>query len=512
MNENQFSPAQPHREDSFDIAVRGFNRQQVMEYMARSNQLLANLEQNLALARADVQRARSDAEHAEAEAERLRSLPPVETKAKPVHEEMSDRLSQILRLAAEEAEQDRANATAEITALRNESRAEAERMVNEARAEAERDLTEAREQAEQELNQAREAAAQALAEARETANQELLAAHAEADRLQSEAARRSEELINEAQRRAGAVDEMSDQRLETLTATHGEAVLRLGQIRDVLADLLDRDAAAGSLAQVVEAVMAPPESARAIDTRAELEDGRSGSIEEVPDDVYAASVEIQPEVQDEDDVEPPAHPDTVPNQRALIDDDRLAGPPPVVMELDPEQLERLSASSILTDSEPEPVNEPESVGEAESEPESELVAEPESQPEPVGEPESQVEAEDESEREAASEPVAPSGDEVTPVESESVGEPGDESRAEQAEQAERAQDDETKPVEGTADTAVQEAVVLDGETVDPDQTSVHEPIAPTAVHEAVQAEVLVEEGKGKPNGKTNGRSRTTART
>jgi F0F1-type ATP synthase membrane subunit b/b' len=248
-----------YREDSFDTAVRGYNRQQVLEYMSRSSQLLASLEQKLAVARADVQRARSETERAEAEAERLRAA---QIEAKPVHEEVSGRLSQILRLAAEEADQERALADEEITKLRADSQAESERLISEARAEAEQELAEARDTAERELAAARETAERELADARARAEADVRAAQEEAERIRIASEEHSTALLDDAARRAGAVNEVSDQRLDTLTATHGEAVLRLGQIRDVLADLLDRDAAAGSLAEVVDAVMAPPPGVR----------------------------------------------------------------------------------------------------------------------------------------------------------------------------------------------------------------------------------------------------------
>ena len=243
MDENLPASSGHNREDTFDTAVRGYNRAQVHEYMARTSQLVASLEQNLNLARAEAERARADADAAHAELERARLA---QAEAKPVHEEVSGRLSQILKLAAEEADQERATAEAEIAKLRAESQAEAERLVEEARAEAEHDLTVARETAEREL-----------ADARAQSEQDLTAAREEAERLRSVSVQQADELLDEAQRRAGAVNDVSSQRLETLTATHGEAVLRLGQIRDVLADLLDRDAAAGSLAQVVEAVISP---------------------------------------------------------------------------------------------------------------------------------------------------------------------------------------------------------------------------------------------------------------
>jgi cell division septum initiation protein DivIVA len=246
MDENL--PVNPgtHREDSFDSAVRGYHRGQVDEYVARSNQLLATLEQHLAVARSDAQRAQTEAARTRDEIERLR----VEhAEAKPVHEEVSGRLSQILRLAAEEADQERATAEAEIAKLRSESQAEAERAVAEARAQAEHVVATARQTAEQEL-----------ADARAAADRDLTSARQEAERLRLASVRQTQDLLDEARRRATAVNEVSNHRLETLTATHGEAVLRLGQIRDVLADLLDRDTAAGSLSEMVESVLAPEEN------------------------------------------------------------------------------------------------------------------------------------------------------------------------------------------------------------------------------------------------------------
>ncbi|MDP9827451.1 ATP synthase F0 subunit B [Kineosporia succinea] len=249
--------------------MRGFNRQQVMEYMARTHELLTTLERQLAVARADGQRARAGAEAAVAEAERLRaqveelnSVP----KPQPVHAELSDRMAQILRLANEEAEQERSRASDEIIRLRQDTQAEAERIVTQARAEAEREVEQARGTAVQELNIARDTASRELADARQTAEHELNRARAEAeititsarteaDQLRLDSVRHAEHLIDDAQRRSGAVNGLAAQRLDALTGTHGEAVSRLAQIRDVLSQLLVADASAGSLSAAVEAAM-----------------------------------------------------------------------------------------------------------------------------------------------------------------------------------------------------------------------------------------------------------------
>lgn len=271
MDENLPASSGSHREDSFDIAVRGYHRVQVQEYMARSNQLLATLEQHLSVARAEAERARAEAEQHKSELERVKSEVPA---AKPVHEELSGRLSQILKLASEEAAQERETAGSEIAKLRADAQETAAR-----------DLAEARREAEETVRLARETGDRELAEARREAEAAMASAKEEADRLRLASVRQTQELLDEAQRRAGAVNEVSHQRLETLTATHGEAVMRLGQIRDVLHDLLDRDVAAGSLAQVVESVVHPPKSVEPIP---------APTLEPLPGTSATAAVEAAP--------------------------------------------------------------------------------------------------------------------------------------------------------------------------------------------------------------------------
>lgn len=269
MDENRpVAPGAP-REDSFDIAVRGFNRQQVLEYMARTHELLTTLERQLAVARAEVQRARAGADAAAADAQRLhKELEELRAAPKPVpvHTEVSDRMAQILRLASEEAEQERNRAGEEISRLRSETQAECERLVGHARHEAELELEQARSTARQELGAARDTANRELTEARQSAEADLTrarseaeititSARTEADQLRLDSVRHAENMIEDAQRRSGAVNGLAAQRLDALTGTHGEALSRLGQIRDVLSQLLAADAAAGSLADAVEAAM-----------------------------------------------------------------------------------------------------------------------------------------------------------------------------------------------------------------------------------------------------------------
>jgi len=237
--------------------------------MARTHELLTSLERQLAVARAEVQRARAgadaaaaDAQRLHAELEELRAAP----KPVPVHTEVSDRMAQILRLASEEAELERSRAGEEISRLRTDTQAECERLVGQARADAERELEQARATARAELGTARETANRELTEARQSAEADLNRARAEAeitvtsarteaDQLRLDSVRHAEHLIEDAQRRSGAVNGLAAQRLDALTGTHTEALSRLGQIRDVLSQLLNADSAAGSLSDAVEAAM-----------------------------------------------------------------------------------------------------------------------------------------------------------------------------------------------------------------------------------------------------------------
>ncbi|MBT0768082.1 hypothetical protein KIH74_04060 [Kineosporia sp. J2-2] len=237
--------------------------------MTRTHDLLTTLERQLAVARAEGQRARAGADAAVAEAQRLRNENEelrAAPKPVPVHTEVSDRMAQILRLANEEAEQERNRARDDIARVQSETKAEIERLLAQTHAEAEREIEQARALARQELNSARETANREMTEARQTAEADLSRARAEAeititsarteaDQLRLDSVRHAEHLIDDAQRRSGAVNGLAAQRLDALTATHSEALVRLTQIRDVLGQLIGADAAAGSLSAAVEAAM-----------------------------------------------------------------------------------------------------------------------------------------------------------------------------------------------------------------------------------------------------------------
>jgi hypothetical protein len=266
------------QEDSFEVVMRGYNKRQVDDYVLQCQHHIRDLAQRLALSEQEIARVRADAAMAIEKAS-----------AKPVHEEVSERLAQILRLANEEAERERASAAEEIGALRAEALAEintrrdqaqqeAEAMCSQAVAEAEarraqaqaetealRQRTEAetdamREVAERETVQMRAEAAAApdrvLGEAQAAAEDEIARARAEvqgleetarseSERLVLTAQQRADRLIGEAEYRANAVNTVLGGRLEILTSTHADVVRRLMDLGSVLADVLGREKQAG---------------------------------------------------------------------------------------------------------------------------------------------------------------------------------------------------------------------------------------------------------------------------
>ncbi|MFD0853307.1 hypothetical protein ACFQ07_13785, partial [Actinomadura adrarensis] len=78
------------REETFEIVMRGYNRRQVDEYIARSQNQIRELENRLARALKDVERTRQE-------------MAEVREARKPTGDDLSDRLRQIINLAEDEA-------------------------------------------------------------------------------------------------------------------------------------------------------------------------------------------------------------------------------------------------------------------------------------------------------------------------------------------------------------------------------------------------------------------------
>ncbi|MGS2644953.1 hypothetical protein [Streptosporangium sp. LJ11] len=277
-------------EDSFEVALRGYSRRQVHEYMDRHRHQIRDLEERLARAIDQAEQGRIEL----AEARRRLSDAPQD------YDELGQRLSQILKLGEEEATSKKQVAEAEAIKLRDDAAAEAERLINSARGRAEGILNAAQQEAERRVAEATAAAEQMLAQAGNDAEETLNAARTEseetlrgarteADRMVTSARNEAERTVQEAraeadatlsaagaeaeatvraantdahstlstaQQRAAALDETTGRRVVYLTDTHHEVMRRLHEMSSVLGDLLHREAAAGAL--IDEGSVLPP--------------------------------------------------------------------------------------------------------------------------------------------------------------------------------------------------------------------------------------------------------------
>ncbi|MBP2708128.1 hypothetical protein JOL79_30550 [Microbispora sp. RL4-1S] len=244
-------------DDSFEVVMRGYSRRQVHDYMIRTRNQIRDLEERLARTIDQAEQGRIEL----AEARRKMAESPQNP------DELGERLSQILKLAHEEAAANKEASEAEANRLRDNAAAEAERLVTSAREQADAIRTAAQEEAERRVADATASAerllAQAGADAEETlgaaraeADETLRAARAESERTLADARGQAEAMLSAAQQRVNSLDEHTGRRVAYLTDTHTEVVRRLTEVESVLGDLLHREAAAGPL--IDEAAVLPP--------------------------------------------------------------------------------------------------------------------------------------------------------------------------------------------------------------------------------------------------------------
>jgi cell division septum initiation protein DivIVA len=240
MNENSdLLPNLLHEE--FEMQMRGYSRRQVDDFVARRNAEIRELEQRLARTLDESEQLRRE----------LSTVRQQALGSRPAHEEVSERIAQILKLADDEANAQRNKADDEIARLRTDAQQETERVRTETREQADRLLTAAQEQAERTISAAR-------AEADKTRT----AAHAETDRLTSETRKKADaalanakaqakKVLDEATARATAIHDGAERRLNLLSTRHTETVRRLEDILDGVQGLVSAEAARMSLEEEV---------------------------------------------------------------------------------------------------------------------------------------------------------------------------------------------------------------------------------------------------------------------
>ncbi|GAA3786900.1 hypothetical protein GCM10022226_01360 [Sphaerisporangium flaviroseum] len=281
-NQHDSFPDMMQEDLGFEVVMRGYSRRQVHDHMVRTRNQIRDLEERLARAIDQAEQGRIEL----ADARRRLAEAPQD------YDELGQRLSQILKLAEEEAISKREAAAADAAKVREEAAAESERILNAAQTEAERGVEEARNAAERLLAQAGSDAEETLGAARAESEETLRNARAEADRALTSAQHEAERLVADAnaqaeatlasanaeaeatlkaaraeagdtlaaaQKRAESLDEHTGRRVTFLTDTHTEVMRRLGEMGSVMTDLLRREGEAGPL--IDESTVLPPRPA-----------------------------------------------------------------------------------------------------------------------------------------------------------------------------------------------------------------------------------------------------------
>ena len=242
MNDNSDLLPNLVHEDAFEMQMRGYSRRQVDEFIARCRGQIRDLEQRLARALDDGEELRRDLATARQQA----------LGAKPAHEEVSERIAQILKLADDEARSQKSKAHEEIARQRNEAQSEAEKSRAEAREQAERMLTAAQEQAERAITSARAEAEKTLTAARTEAERTTTEARKKSESALASAKAQAKKALDEATARATAIHDGAERRLNLLSTRHSETIKRLTDILDGVSGLVAAETARMSLEDEVD--------------------------------------------------------------------------------------------------------------------------------------------------------------------------------------------------------------------------------------------------------------------
>jgi cell division septum initiation protein DivIVA len=242
MNDNSDLLPNLVHEDAFEMQMRGYSRRQVDEYIARCRSQIRDLEQRMARALDDGEELRHDLATARQQA----------LGARPAHEEVSERIAQILKLADDEARSQKSKAHEDIARQRNDAQAEADKARAEAREQAERMLTAAQEQAERAITSARAEAEKTVTAARAEAEHTTSEANKKSESALASAKAQAKKALDEATARATAIHDGAERRLNLLSTRHSETIKRLTEILDGVSGLVAAETARMSLEDEVD--------------------------------------------------------------------------------------------------------------------------------------------------------------------------------------------------------------------------------------------------------------------
>jgi cell division septum initiation protein DivIVA len=272
MNENSdLLPNLLHEE--FEMQMRGYSRRQVDDFVARRNNEIRELEQRLA-------RTLDDSEHLRRELSTVRQQARA---GRPAHEEVSERISQILKLADDEAKAQKSKADDDIGQQLAEAQQESDRVRADAREQAERMLTAAQEQAERTISAARADAEKTRTTARTEADRLTGETRKKADTALAQAKSQAKKVLDEATARATAVHDGAERRLNLLSTRHAETVRRLSDILDGVQGLVAAEAARMSLEEEVNQTVSRAIGLAEAEAEAEAEDASTVRDDETPE-------------------------------------------------------------------------------------------------------------------------------------------------------------------------------------------------------------------------------------
>ncbi len=267
MNENSdLLPNLATQEDAFEVQLRGYSRRQVDDFVARCRSQVRELEERLG-------RALDDGEQLRQEVKGLRQQA---LGNRPAHEEVSERISQILKLADDEAKAQQTRADDDIKKQLAEAQQEADRAKKEARDQAEHMLTAAQEKAERAISTARAEAEKTRNTARAEAEHATADARKKADTVLSSAKAQAKQTLDEATARATAIHDGAERRLNLLSTRHAETIRRLTEILDGVSGLVATETARLSLEDEVDQSVAKAIAQKAAEAQAADSTGPNG--------------------------------------------------------------------------------------------------------------------------------------------------------------------------------------------------------------------------------------------
>jgi cell division septum initiation protein DivIVA len=271
MTSNSDLMPDAEQEDAFEVQMRGYSRRQVDEFVARSRSQIHELEERLSRSLDESERLRLELSAAR---QGLSTKPP--------HEEISERVGQILKLADDEAKAQRNRAQDDIGKMREEAKKEADKFRTDARDQTERMLTAAQEQAENAIATARAEAEKLRNSARIESERSITEATKESETALASAKAQAKQMLDDATTRASAIHDGAERRLNLLTSRHTETMRRLTEIRDVVTNLVSNETARGSLEDEVAKSVASASGAAAASRPATATEARHAPAPQMP--------------------------------------------------------------------------------------------------------------------------------------------------------------------------------------------------------------------------------------